>query len=53
MWTLTILYEGLALCSMLAPTETIITGPTELTPAKEVGSSSVLNVEQITSLRYS
>lgn len=39
MWLLTILYEGLELCSMLAPTETIIIWPTELTPAKEVGSS--------------
>lgn len=39
MWLLTILYEGLALCSKLAPTETIITGPTELTPAKDLGSS--------------
>lgn len=53
MWMLTILYEGLVLCSMLAPTETIITGPTVLTPAKAVGSSRVLNEEQITSLHYS
>lgn len=36
---LTISYEGLGLGSMLPPMETIITGPMELTPAKEVGSS--------------
>lgn len=53
MWLLTILYEGLALCSMLAPTETIIIGPTELTPAKEVGSSRFWSEGQITSLHYS
>lgn len=38
-WLLTILYEGLALCSLLSPTVTIITGPTELTAAIDVGSN--------------
>lgn len=34
----TILYEGLMFCSLLDPTETMITGDTELKPATEVGS---------------
>lgn len=50
MWLLTILYEGLALCSMLAPTETIITGPTELTPAKDLDSSRFWSEENNSAL---
>lgn len=49
---LTISYEGLALVSMLPPIETIITGPMELTPAKEVGSSRFWREGKITSLHY-